>query len=266
MLFAAFLLAWHLFMTSMITQIYEIQTPAEAEAVIGLGVDHIGTVLVTPEKWKDAEIAATRRIVQELGARSSLIPLFSKPDLVYKVIDHYQPDIVHLCEHLTGDEHVANGCRALVDLQAGIRGRFSAVQIMRSIPIAPTGREHQVPTLELAGLFEPVSDLFLTDTLLVASEPQPVTGFVGITGETCDWPMAAQLVRQSRIPVILAGGLSPENVYAGILAVGPAGVDSCTRTNAIAADGKPVRFQKELQRVARFVERARQAGQMLVNQ
>jgi len=246
----------------MITQIYEIQTPAEAKAVIGLGVDHVGTVLVTPENWKVAEISDTRRVVRELGALSSLIPLFSKPDLVYKVIDHYRPDIVHLCEHLTSDEHAANGCMALVELQKGIRTRFPAVRIMRSIPIAPPGRERQVPTLELADLFEPVSDLFLTDTLLVASEPQPVTGFVGITGETCDWPMAAQLVQQSRIPVILAGGLLPENVYAGILAVGSAGVDSCTLTNAIAANGKPVRFKKDLQRVGQFVEQARRAWQV----
>jgi len=253
-------------MATMITQIYEIQTPAEAEAVIGLGVDHIGTVLVTPEKWKVAEISDTRRVVRELGAQSSLIPLFSQPDLVYTVIDHYQPDIVHLCEHLTSDEHAADGCRALIQLQEGIRTRFPALRIMRSIPIAPTGRERQVPTLELARLFEAVSDLFLTDTLLVASEPQPVTGFVGITGETCDWSLAAQLVRQCRIPVILAGGLSPENVYAAILAVEPAGVDSCTCTNAVTVNGKPVRFRKDLQRVGRFVEQARQAGRVLAQQ
>jgi len=250
----------------MLTQIYEIQTPAEAEAVIGLGVDHVGTVLVTPEKWKITEIADTRRVVRELGAKSSLIPLFSNPDLVYKVIDHYRPDILHLCEHLTSDEHAANGCQNLIELQAGIRARFPAVRIMRSIPIAPTGLVGQVPTLALAALFEPVSDLFLTDTLLVAGELQPVTGFVGITGETCDWPMAARLVQQSRIPVILAGGLSPENVYAGILAVGPEGVDSCTRTNVVTAEGRPVRFKKDLQKVGRFVDQARQAGQVLANQ
>lgn len=250
----------------MITQIYEIQTPAEAEAVIRLGVDHVGTVLVTPEKWKTQEISDTRRVVRELGAQSSLIPLFSEPDLVYKVIDHYQPDIVHLCEHLTSAAHAADGCRALIALQTGIRTRFPAVRIMRSIPIAPTGREYQVATLELAGLFEPVSDLFLTDTLLVASEPQPVTGFVGITGETCDWSMAAQLVKQSRLPVILAGGLAPENVYAAALATEPAGVDSCTRTNAVGVDGKPVRFKKDLQRVGRFVEQARRAGRVVADQ
>ncbi len=36
----------------MITQIYEIQTPKEAAQCIELGVDHIGSVLLSQEEWK----------------------------------------------------------------------------------------------------------------------------------------------------------------------------------------------------------------------
>jgi phosphoribosylanthranilate isomerase len=64
-------------------------------------------------------------------------------------------------------------------------------------------------------VFGPVSDYFLTDTLLTdgsGAADQPVDGFVGITGTTCDWKIAAELVRISPMPVILAGGISPENV------------------------------------------------------
>jgi len=246
---------------TILTQIYEIQTPDEAEKVIDLGVDHIGTVLVSKEQWKQSEIFDTRKVVREMGAKSSFIPLFSETDLVCAVIDHYRPDIIHFCEQLTAGSRPSNVCAALVRLQAGIRARFPGVRIMRSIPIAPRGLQSRVPTLELAGIFEPVSDLFLTDTLLVEAAPQPVSGFVGITGETCDWHTAAQLVRQSDIPVILAGGLSPENVFAGVMAVKPAGVDSCTRTNAVDEKGKPVRFKKDLQKVRVFVEETRRARQ-----
>ncbi len=253
-------------MQPLVTQIYEIQTPAEAEEIINLGVDHVGTVLVSKEQWKQPEISDTRKVIRELKAQSSLIPLFSEPDPVHAAIDHYQPDIVHLCEHLTGADHRPTGCKALIKLQAGIRKRFPAVRIMRSIPIAPEGFESKVPTLELARIFEPVSDLFLTDTLLISSAPQPVAGFVGITGETCDWKTAALLVQQSAIPVILAGGLAPENVSAGIMAVKPAGVDSCTRTNAIDADGKPTRFKKDMGRVRAFVEQTRRAERALAKQ
>ena len=250
-------------MQPIITQVYEIQTAAEAEESIELGIDHVGTVLVSKEQWKQPALSDTRRVVKERGAQSSFIPLFSEPDTVYTAMDHYRPDIVHLCEHLTTDFYRSTGCKALIQLQEGIKNRFPGIRIMRSIPIAPEGLESRVPTLELARLFEPVSDLFLTDTLLVESQPQPVSGFVGITGKCCDWKTAAKLVEQSTLPVILAGGLSPENVRAGIMAVKPAGVDSCTLTNAVDKNGKPVRFKKDMRKVKQFVDQAGKAQQAL---
>jgi phosphoribosylanthranilate isomerase len=45
----------------------------------------------------------------------------------------------------------------------------------------------------------------------------------GGTGRTWDWTLASQ--RHSRIPVILSGGLTPENVADGVAAVRPWGVD-----------------------------------------
>jgi phosphoribosylanthranilate isomerase len=45
----------------------------------------------------------------------------------------------------------------------------------------------------------------------------------GGTGRTWDWALTAE--RRSRVPVILSGGLTPENVAEGIAAVHPWGVD-----------------------------------------
>jgi phosphoribosylanthranilate isomerase len=67
-------------------------------------------------------------------------------------------------------------------------------------------------------------------------------------------------VAASPIPVILAGGLSPENARDAILETRPAGVDSCTGTNARDAAGIPIRFKKDMARVRRFIEEARRAG------
>ncbi|MGD9107434.1 MAG: hypothetical protein PVJ87_11410, partial [Desulfobacterales bacterium] len=118
--------------------------------------------------------------------------------------------------------------------------------------------------IELARCFEPLSDYFLTDTLILEKsgsffEHQPVKGFVGITGRTCDWNVAAKLVLSSRIPVILAGGITPDNVFGGILRVRPAGVDSCTGTNAVDSEGDSIRFKKDFDKVKRFVDEVRRA-------
>ena len=250
----------------MITQIYEIQTPAEAETVIELGVDHVGSVVVSAAKWRQPLIRETLGLVAGSDSKSSLILLYDDPDLISFSLDYYRPDIVHFCETVIDSVDLwETVCGRLISIQATVRERFPEIAIMRSIPIAPAGVENPVPILTLARHFEPLSDFFLTDTLLLdangeSTAAQPVNGYVGITGQTCDWPLSAQLVAESHIPVILAGGLSPENVYDAIDAVRPAGVDSCTLTNAIDPAGRPVRFKKDPAKVARFLSESRRAS------
>jgi len=47
----------------------------------------------------------------------------------------------------------------------------------------------------------------------------------GGSGRTCDWEAAAEIVRRTDAPVILAGGLSPENLAEALAATGAAGLD-----------------------------------------
>lgn len=250
-------------MNRLTVQIYEIQEPGEAEALLDLGVQCIGSVLVSGEDWEIPSIKEVVASVRRRGARSSLIPLFSERDLVFRVIDWYEPDVIHMCESLSGPGGLSDKVDDFIRLQQEVKAAYPDIKIMRSVPIAETGNAGAVPTLKIARLFEPVSDLFLTDTLMVGGggkdEDQPVQGFVGITGKTCDWGMARKLIDQSRIPVILAGGLSPSNVYEAVIATRPAGVDSCTQTNQMDAHGKPIRFKKDLQKVKTFVEEAKRA-------
>ena len=252
-------------MKKIISQIYEIQTPAEAENVIAAGVDHVGSVVISAEDWKQPEIKQTLERVAETDAKSSLILLYNDPDRVFASLDFYRPDMVHFCEILTDRRlQVAEAeCRRLVALQRTIRLKFPEIRIMRTIPIPAGPVEGHDSYLELAAMFGPVSDFFLTDTVLTdvgESGDQPVNGFVGITGIPCSWAAAARLVERSPIPVILAGGLSPDNVYAAIKTVRPAGVDSCTRTNACDREGCPIRFKKDMAKVRRFVDEARRAA------
>jgi phosphoribosylanthranilate isomerase len=47
----------------------------------------------------------------------------------------------------------------------------------------------------------------------------------GGTGKTADWELARTVVMKSRVPVLLAGGLTPENVAEAVRIVRPYGVD-----------------------------------------
>jgi len=247
-------------MTHPVVQIYEIQTPEEARAVIELGVDHVGSVITSRSERHDPVIRETIARVRQMGAVSSLIPLYADMDAVFDTLEYYRPDIIHFCERIEdpdGDEVLS-----AIDLQAAVKRRFPGVRITRSIPIGRQASTNGERIINLAARLEPVSDYLLTDTVIEGSagdvdEDQPVAGFVGITGLTCDWSIAARLVESSGIPVILAGGVSPENVALGIARVRPFGVDSCTCTNAVDATGRPVRFKKDLARVEALVNEVR---------
>jgi phosphoribosylanthranilate isomerase len=248
----------------MIIQIYEIQTPAEAQTLIDLGVDHIGSVIVSETEWEVPQLRDTLECVRSSVAKSSLIPLFNKSGSIFRILDYYRPDIIHFCEALTDQPDLQVFCRRLIELQQEVKTRFPDIQIMRSIPIGRAGAANSIPTLEIAGWFEPSSDFFLTDTLLrdpagADVDIQPVQGFVGITGQTCNWDTARRLVSASHIPVILAGGISPANVSEGIARVKPAGVDSCTLTNARDERGLPTRFKKDMQKVQQLIDAVREA-------
>jgi phosphoribosylanthranilate isomerase len=72
----------------------------------------------------------------------------------------------------------------------------------------------------------------------------------GGTGQTIDWTQAARVATQRRI--VLAGGLTPENVQDAIVAVRPYGVD-------VSSGVEEAPGVKDFDKVARFLERARAA-------
>jgi len=64
----------------------------------------------------------------------------------------------------------------------------------------------------------------LVDNLILDSTV-PSTDRVGGTGLAHDWSISAKIVGISKVPVILAGGLTPENVSEAIAVVNPWAVD-----------------------------------------
>lgn len=66
---------------------------------------------------------------------------------------------------------------------------------------------------------------YTTVDALVLDTLDASTDQVGGTGRTHDWAISRQIVEQLPIPVILAGGLTPDNVATAIRQVRPYGVD-----------------------------------------
>jgi len=242
--------------SKVITQIYEIQTPREAEAVIALGVDHIGSVLLSKEDWKVSSVRQVGETSRKAGRAHSVIPLFEDINTLLRTIDYYRPDLLHFCDALDGKTEKADAWKHHVETQARIKKQYPTLRLMRSIPIPPPSVKPDCSILDLAREFEAVSDYLLIDTWSADTSPFP---YIGITGRTCNWDTAKKLVTTSRLPVVLAGGLSPENVYQAVKRVKPFGVDSCTMTNLRDENGTVLRFKKDLKRVKSFMDEVRRA-------
>ncbi|MBI5961122.1 MAG: phosphoribosylanthranilate isomerase [Chloroflexi bacterium] len=218
-------------------QIYTMQTPDEACVLAALGVDHLG---VTPsDRGLPGEIDFTtaRAICAAVIGRAVTVALSVErdPDLIAAMVDAVQPDVLHLCG-LTGT-FSPEQVRAL-------RVRLPQVKIMQAISVA--GPE----AIPAALSYQDAADFLILDT-----QAAHIAG-IGASGQTHDWTISREIVRQSRLPVILAGGLSPENVADAIRAVRPWGVDSLTHTNRLLPGGG---FRKDQDRVRQFVETARGA-------
>jgi phosphoribosylanthranilate isomerase len=119
------------------------------------------------------------------------------------------------------------------------RHRFPEIPIMRAIPVIDKA------SIEVARSYQAVADFLLLDSYDAG------TGQFGALGRAHDWNISRRIVDSVGIPVILAGGLGPENVAEAITAVRPVGVDSKTKTDR--ADG----IGKDLGKVREFVAAAR---------
>jgi phosphoribosylanthranilate isomerase len=85
-----------------------------------------------------------------------------------------------------------------------------------------------------------LSDSAAHDVLLVEGERSGV-------GQTIDWPAVAPLTRQRRI--ILAGGLTPDNVAQAIRTVRPYGVDVSSGVESSPGRKDPIKIRDFLQAV-----------------
>jgi phosphoribosylanthranilate isomerase len=71
---------------------------------------------------------------------------------------------------------------------------------------------------------------------IILDSMDPISGRLGATGITHDWSLSSKIVCSASVPVILAGGLTPDNVAEAILTVRPSGVD--THTGIEDSDGR----------------------------
>lgn len=260
-------------------QIYSSNDLQTTHKLIELGVDIIGSCAYKASQWHSEELKKAIDLVKEShSAISSFIPLTEDPEIVASTTGFYKPDIVHLTENLWINyfEDEAKWLKRLDDiynLQANLRKRHPELKFTRALPIPIDESAEKIPYLDVLDRFSPISDYFLIDTLAgdqntvdddsvqVLGEDGKgkifIHGFCGITGLTSDWDIDKEIVEKSKVPVILAGGLSVKNVASATSCVKSFAVDSFSQTNI--EHSTHVEAKKDFKLVKEFVRLAHAA-------
>jgi len=141
---------------------------------------------------------------------------------------------------------VKTGAKA-VQLHAGVEGLRKIKSALPHLKLLQVINVFDESAVSEAKSFEGVADALVLDSGIKANGQQ------GGTGKTHDWSISKRIVASVSVPVILAGGLKPENVAEAIRTVKPYGVD--VNSGVSNADGT-----KNFENVKLFVENAKKSG------
>lgn len=185
---------------------------AEALACFAAGADLVGLPLRLAHHAPDLREDEAAALVQQVHARNPRLPFAC---ITYEK----DPDAAAaLCRFVGASLLQLHG---EIAPEAGriLRQLIPDVLLMKSLVVGSIGEESLLQSMHAHATW---ADAFLTDTF------DPATGAMGATGRLHDWRVSKALVAASPKPVMLAGGLTADNVCQAIRAVGPAGVDAHT--------------------------------------
>ena len=176
-----------------------ITRPDDARLAARLGADALGLVFYAGSK-RAVSIEQARQIVAAAPAFVSLVGLFVNPTqkLVESVLAY-----VHLdCVQFHGDE-TPEFCASF------------ALPYLKALRLSPA--------LSSAANVLAVIDQYSTASAILLDAWDPLQA--GGTGKQVDWSLAAHCVVQSKLPIILAGGLDAANAADAITQVRPWALD-----------------------------------------
>jgi phosphoribosylanthranilate isomerase len=185
----------------------------DAELAASLGAWALGFIL-WPGSSRYVEEAVAAGIARRVRRQAELVGVFVNPTL---------DEIAHAVDAI-GLTHVQ---------LHGEEGPSFATETARR-----TGAK-VIKAASVAGLADLQSlERFHTDLHLLDAS---VKGARGGTGQSWDWSLAAQ--RRSKVPMVLSGGLTPENVAEGIAAVHPYAVDVASGVEAEPGIKDPAKLE-----------------------
>jgi len=218
----------------------------DAQTAVSAGADYLGFIFYPPSK-RSVDINTARAIVQSLRAAPNC------PVLVGVFVNETGPRMAEILDEVGLDLAQLSGEEVpflVGDERSPIYGRCYKALRPTSLAEAEADAEWYAvdsEKLKVKSEKSPISNLQSPSLLIDTYHPT----LRGGTGETGDWAMSAQLA-QSVPGLMLAGGLTAENVAEAVREVRPFAVDVASGVEA--SPGK-----KDPELVRRFIHNAKAA-------
>ncbi|WP_458205859.1 phosphoribosylanthranilate isomerase [Haladaptatus sp. NG-SE-30] len=168
----------------------------DLRATISAGADAVGLLVDVPvDSPREITPAHAAELAREIPpfVTTVLVTMPDRPERAVEYVRRIEPDAVQVHGMSVGD---------LAYLASNVDAN-----VVRAVDA----------TKERPQRYDAVADALLLDA-----------GATGGTGETHDWEHAREVVRELESPVVLAGGLTPENVSKAVDTVEPFAVDVAT--------------------------------------
>lgn len=199
------------------------------QAALDAGADYVGLVFFPPSP-RNVELAQAQVLRDLARGRADVVALFVDPsdELVNEVVATVSPEVIQLHGSETPERVAA--IRSLT-------GR----RVMKAIKVREEEDAHQA--LNYAG----IADVILYDAKAPAGAKLP-----GGNGEVFDWQLLQSV--KDRLPYMLSGGLTPDNVASAIRQTGALAVDVSSGVELSPG-------QKDEELIRRFLQAAKTANE-----
>lgn len=194
----------------MLVKVCCIQNVEEARLCFDLGVDMIGLVADMPSGFRMLEDIQIKEIIEKIDFKISKVLLTSRTK--------HQDIIAHLKYTKADMVQIVDSVEPLT--HSKIKDALPHVKTIQVVHV-----EDDSAVIE-ARLFQDVADYILLDSGTPKSKNK--TKILGGTGNTHNWDISKQIVASITAPIILAGGLNPDNIVDALSTVQPIGVDVCS--------------------------------------
>mgnify|MGYP001828914447 CR=1 FL=1 len=199
----------------------------DAQEAVRLGADYIGIIVNIAGSLRSVTIDQAVEI--SAGIPSPVVLMEGPVTAIHNALQQINPFAVQLI-----------GSYAAEDIRVLKKETNAEIWTSVHVPTNGAGSDGDCAR-HIDAIHKANIDAIVLDTM--------VPGLKGGTGKTCDWDAAANIVKDSALPVFLAGGLTPDNVARSITQVQPFGVD--VSSGVETSPGK-----KDQQKILEFIQQA----------